>query len=120
MGSFVHTARILLIPHFMICIVHACAKDSFFDNFKQCEYAELDYTAHKIPALLCFAFCGIFHQSYEYGLLVKRRIKNVSKLCVFLLVATEIETPGFSVLLFCVRSRGHHQGPVSECEVQPP
>lgn len=57
MGSFVHTAGIFFITHFMIFIAYACVKDSFVrieDNFKRCKYIELDYAAHKIAAFLLF------------------------------------------------------------------
>lgn len=94
MHSFVHTARIFVITHFMIFIAHACVKDSFVrmgGNFKWCKYTELDYTAHKISAFLCLFFDGTCYQSVEHMLLVNRRMKNSRKLCIFLLEVTKIE-----------------------------
>ncbi len=73
MHSFVYTARIFFITHFMIFIAHACIKDSFVrmeDNFKWCKYTGLDYTAHKIAAFLCLFFDGAYYQSVKHMLLV--------------------------------------------------
>lgn len=97
------------------------------DHFKWCKYAELDYAAYKIAVFLCGFLVVLAINLFP----VKKRIKNSRKLCIFppegdrnrelkQNTSAVIDTSGFSVLLFCVHSRGHHQGPVPEREVQPP